>query len=179
MPLSRPPWPPSRSPPPAGVAWADWERVLAARRAEADRPVEDVRRLGPTLATDEVLVTVDEVLTPTPQPHHVWELRTATLVTVAGSRDLSGGGEVFLHQVEAAIRLAVGTDRSLLTLCDGARWIRTCFTQRLADLPPVTLLLDWHHRAHKFGSSPAGGARAGRRSGPSCGVYCGDSGRAR
>ena len=122
--------------PPAGVSWADWERVLAARRAEAARPVEDLRRLGPTLATDEVLVTVDEVLTPKPQPHHFWELRTAKLVTPAGCRYLSGVGEAFLQQVEAAVRLAMGTHQALLAICDGARWIRGFFTERLADLPP-------------------------------------------
>src|SRR4051794_21555222 len=33
--------------PPDDVSWADWERVLAARRAGAARPVEDLRRLGP------------------------------------------------------------------------------------------------------------------------------------
>ena len=37
--------------PPAGVSWADWERVLAARRAEADRPIEELRLLGPTVAS--------------------------------------------------------------------------------------------------------------------------------
>jgi len=30
--------------PPEGVSWADWDRVLAARRAEATCPVEDLRQ---------------------------------------------------------------------------------------------------------------------------------------
>ncbi len=29
--------------PPEGVSWADWERVVAARRAEADRPIVPTR----------------------------------------------------------------------------------------------------------------------------------------
>ncbi len=47
------------------------------------------------------------------------------------------------------MRLAVNGDRSLLGICDGARWIRAFFTERLADLPHLTLLLDWHHLAQK------------------------------
>ncbi len=35
--------------PPEGVSWADWERVLAARGAEARCPVEELRHLGPEL----------------------------------------------------------------------------------------------------------------------------------
>src|SRR5439155_4571512 len=50
--------------PPEGVSWADWERVLTVRRAEAATPIEELRRLGPRLAADEVLLTVDAVLTP-------------------------------------------------------------------------------------------------------------------
>jgi hypothetical protein len=41
--------------PPKGVSWADWERVLAARRAEAATPVEDLRLLGPMLEAEQVL----------------------------------------------------------------------------------------------------------------------------
>jgi hypothetical protein len=48
--------------PPDGVSWADWDRVLAARRAENARPVEELRHLGPALEADQVLLTVDEVL---------------------------------------------------------------------------------------------------------------------
>jgi hypothetical protein len=55
--------------PPDGVSWADWERVPPARRAEATRTTEDLRHLGPELDADQVLVTVDEVLTRKPEPH--------------------------------------------------------------------------------------------------------------
>jgi hypothetical protein len=41
----------------------------AARRAEATRTTEDLRHLGPELDADQVLVTVDEVLTRKPEPH--------------------------------------------------------------------------------------------------------------
>ena len=43
--------------PPPGVSWADWNRVLAARRADAIRAVEDLRHLGPELAAGQVLLT--------------------------------------------------------------------------------------------------------------------------
>ncbi len=55
--------------PPDGVSWADWERVPPARRAEATRTTEDLRHVGPELDADQVLVTVDEVLTRKPEPH--------------------------------------------------------------------------------------------------------------
>jgi hypothetical protein len=121
--------------------------VLAARRAEADRPIEALRTLGPALAVDEILLTVDEVLTPKPEPRRFWELRTAKLVTLEGYRYLSGVGEPFLQHLEATVRRAVGSGRSLLLISDGARWIRTFFTERLLALPQTTLLLDWYHLA--------------------------------
>jgi len=77
--------------PPDGVSWADWDRVLAARRADVHCPIEDLRHLGPKLAPEQVLLTVDEVLTRQPQAGHFLELRTARLVTEHGYRDLSGG----------------------------------------------------------------------------------------
>jgi hypothetical protein len=49
--------------PPDGVAWADWTRVLAARREVGNRTAAELRQLGPTLAPGEVLVAIDEVLT--------------------------------------------------------------------------------------------------------------------
>jgi len=55
--------------PPDGGWWADWERVLVARRADATRTVDDLRHLGPELEANQVLLTVDEVLTRKPEPH--------------------------------------------------------------------------------------------------------------
>jgi hypothetical protein len=93
--------------PPAGVSWADWDRVLAARRAEATREVEALRHLGPELEPDQVLVTVDEVLTRKPEPHRFWELRTAHVVTPDGYRYLSGGGDSFLQQLFVMVLLGL------------------------------------------------------------------------
>jgi hypothetical protein len=77
-------------------SWADWERVLATRRAEATRPVEDLRHLGPELEPNQVLLTIDEVLTRKPEAGHFLSLRTARIVTESGSRYLSGSGALFL-----------------------------------------------------------------------------------
>ena len=41
----------------------------AARRADATYTAEDLRHVGPELGADQVLVTVDEVLTRKPEPH--------------------------------------------------------------------------------------------------------------
>ena len=135
--------------PPVGVSWADWERVLAARRADTTRPVEELRQLGPALGADQVLMTVDEVLTRKPEAHHFWELRTARIVTAEGSRYLSGVGETFIQQLLLVVLLALGVSRSLLLIADGARWIRTFFTETLARIPDKTMILDWYHLYQK------------------------------
>ena len=75
--------------PPEGVSLADWERVLAARRAEVTCSVEDLRHLGPGLEADQVLLTVDEVLTRRPQAGYFLELRTARLMMAGGYRYFS------------------------------------------------------------------------------------------
>ena len=75
-----------QSRPPDGVAWADWERVLAARRAVACQTVEHLRHLGPQLETDLVLLTIDEVLTRRREGDRFVELRTARIATAAGYR---------------------------------------------------------------------------------------------
>jgi hypothetical protein len=74
--------------PPECVSWADWERVLAARRAEARCPIEELRHLGPALEPNQVLLTVDEVLTRRPEAGRFLELRTARTVTAHSSRYL-------------------------------------------------------------------------------------------
>lgn len=129
--------------PPEGVSWADWERVLAARRAEAGANAEDLRRLGPEVAPGQLVVAIDEILTPAPAPGRFHELRTACLLTHETRRYLSGTGEGFLRQLRAAMHTCV--DQSLLVLMDGARWIRAAFRDHLADLPQAEMVLDWHH----------------------------------
>jgi hypothetical protein len=69
--------------------------VLAARRAEATCPLEDLRHLGPEVEPTQVLLTVDEVLTRKPEAGHFLELRTARIMTQRGSRYLSGVGTAF------------------------------------------------------------------------------------
>jgi hypothetical protein len=135
--------------PPAGVSWADWERVLATRRAEPTSPLEDLRHLGPELEANQVLLTVDEVLTRRPLPGHFLELRTARIMTERGSRYLSGIGAVFLQQLQLAVLLCLEPSSSLLLIADGARWIRTFFTDTLAAVEDKRMILDWHHLKQK------------------------------
>jgi len=130
--------------PPDGVSWVDWERVLAARRAEATCLVEDLRHLGPELEAEQVLVTLDEVLTRKPEAGRFLELRTARLVTKHGSRYLSGVGATFLQRLLVAVLLS-----SLLLIADGARWIRAFFSETLAAVADKTMVLDWHHLKQK------------------------------
>ncbi|MDQ4076818.1 MAG: hypothetical protein M3220_11315 [Chloroflexota bacterium] len=135
--------------PPPGVSWADWERVLAARHTEVTRTTEDLRHLGPEVAADQVLLTVDEVLTRQPESGRFLELRTARIVTEKGYRYVSGVGMTFLRQLRSAVLLALGTLGSLLLLADGARWIRTFFTDMLSQVKQRTMILDWHHLQQK------------------------------
>jgi hypothetical protein len=134
---------------PEGVSWADWERVLAARRAEATRPIEELRHLGPNTELNQVLLTIDEVLTRKPEAGHFLELRTARIATEAGSRYLSGIGALFLQRLRLALLLCMRPLSSLLLIADGARWIRNFFTETLANLKDKTMLLDWYHLKQK------------------------------
>jgi hypothetical protein len=135
--------------PPAGVSWADWERVLAARRDEVTWPVEDLRHLGPELEAEQVLLTVDEVLTRKPKAGHFLELRTARIMTENGYRYLSGMGAAFLQRLQVAVFLSLGPLSSLLLIADGARWIRAFFSETLAAVAAKTMILDWHHLKQK------------------------------
>ena len=135
--------------PPEGVSWADWDRVLAVRRAEATCSIEELRHLGPELELNQVLVTVDEVLTRKPETGHFLELRTARIVTERGSRYLSGVGAAFLQRLHVAVLLCLGPLSSLLLIADGARWIRSFFTETLAGIADKTMLLDWQHLKQK------------------------------
>jgi len=133
--------------PPEGVSWCDWERVRAARAEDATRSVAALRRLGPDVAPGQMLLVLDEVLTPAPGHGQTNELRTACLLTADGCRYLSGRGIPFLRQVQAAVQTCY--DQSLLVVADGAGWIRTFYRDHLAHLPKTELLLDWHHLARQ------------------------------
>jgi hypothetical protein len=135
--------------PPEGVSSADWERVLFARREEATRSVADLRHLGPALEADQVLVTVDEVLTRKPQKRCFWELRTARILTPEGTRYFSGTGDSFLLLLTVFLPVCLGRHRHLLVLADGARWIRNWYHQFASLGFASRLLLDWYHLCHK------------------------------
>jgi hypothetical protein len=128
--------------PPDGVSWADWERVLAARRVEATSPIEELRQLGPELERNQVLLTIDEVLTRRSEAGQFLELRIARIMTECGSRYLSGIGAVFLQHLQLVVLLCLGPLSSLLLIADGARWIRNFFTDTLAALADKTMILD-------------------------------------
>jgi len=134
---------------PEGVSPADWERVVFARREEAHRCVEDLRHLGPALETDQVLATVDEVLTRKPQKRCFWELRTAKIVTPEGVRYLSGTGDAFVLMLTVFLQVCLGQDRYLLVIADGARWIRAWYQGLACGLQESCLLLDWYHLCKK------------------------------
>ena len=104
-----------------------------------------MRHLGPDLQPTQVLLTIDAVLTRTPQAHQFGEIRTARLMTAAGTRCLSGTGDAFLQTLRVLTLLSVGPGRSLLLLADGARWIRTFFHGLVTPLPTTVMILDWWH----------------------------------
>ncbi len=135
--------------PPDGVSWADWERVLAARRMEATCPVEELRHLGPGLERNQVRLTVDKVLARKPEVGHFLELRTARIATVDGYRYVTGVGATFLQQLQVTVVVALGVLNSLLLIADGARWIRSFFTDTLAAVSDKTMIFDWHHLKQK------------------------------
>lgn len=105
--------------------------------------------MGPEVAADQVLLTVDEVLTRQAEAQHFWQLRTAHIVTAAGYRYLSGAGAMFLQQLLVVVLLARQDWRTLLLIADDARWIRAFFTDTLAHVVDKTMLLDWYHLHQK------------------------------
>jgi hypothetical protein len=135
--------------PPKGVTRADWERVLRARRQEAEMPLETLRRLGPQVQEGEVVAFVDEVLTRKTTPRQFWQLRTAKIITANGCRYLSGTSDSFLLVLSIFLRVCVAPGRSLLVVSDGARWIRLWFAGLLGSLPQSQLRLDWYHLCKK------------------------------
>ena len=149
--------------PPAGVTATDWERVLSVRRAEQVQAVEELRRLGPEVAPDQVLTTTDEVLTRKLARRRFNELRTARLVTTEGSRYLSGAGDGFLSLLLVMVLLCAQHQRVVLLIADGARWIRNWFAALLALLPSSLMILDWFHlrkRVSELGSMICHGRKA-------------------
>ncbi len=150
--------------PPRGVSGADWERVLAVRRAEGQATAADLRYLGPELAADEVLLSADEVLTRARGARQFWELRTARVVTSEGTRVVSGVGDTFLTLLLVLAVVCTGRQRRLLVLGDGARWLRAWCAALVTQVPGAQFLLDWYHlrkRCAQLGSM-VGGSRKGK-----------------
>jgi hypothetical protein len=137
--------------PPDGVSFADWERVLAVRRAEVDCPLEELRKLGPEVRADQVIVTTDEVLTRKSAKRHFNELHTARVLTTEGSRYLSGTGETFATLLLVLILICAGHHRLVVLLADAARWIRTFFVTLEALHSQSRLILDWFHLRKRVG----------------------------
>jgi len=119
--------------------------VLNARRQEASLTLEHLRHLGPALEPAQVLLTIDAVLTRTPQAHQFGEVRTSRITTAEGTRCLSGTGDTFLQTLRILTLLCVGPGCPLLLLADGARWIRAFFRTLVAPVPTTLMLLDWWH----------------------------------
>lgn len=135
---------------PEGVKACDWERVLECHRQEEDVKVDELRKLGPRVREDEVLTTVDEVLTRKQEKRRFWELRTARVLTSQGTRYLSGTGDGLLNQLWMLLfLLGAGRHRSVLLIADGARWIRSFFQERLSEASKTQMILDWYHLAKK------------------------------
>jgi hypothetical protein len=152
--------------PPAGVSPADWERVLAVRRAEAETPLSALARLGPELAPDQVLATADGVLVRQPAKQSWGELQTACVATPQGYRFLCGTGALFQEQLWLLILLAGGMRGGLVTfLCDGARWLREFAQAQLPRLPRREVILDWFHLVKKVKdrTSRMGGSRSAKK----------------
>ena len=156
-------WPPSLSTaveralgaespkPPDGVSFADWERVLAVRHSEVDCPLEELRKLGPEVREDQVVVTTDEVLTRKMARRHFNELHTARVLTTQGSRYLSGTGDTFARMVLVLVLLCAGQRRLVLLLADAARWIRSLFATLASLHAHSILILDWFHLRKRVG----------------------------
>ena len=119
------------------------------RREEKDLSVNQLRLLGPQIGPDQVLVTTDEVLTRAPERRRFNELRTARILTSAGTRYLSGRGASFMLVLTAFVLLCAGRDRSVLLLADGARWIRNWFVEMSPQILVCQMILDWYHLCKK------------------------------
>jgi hypothetical protein len=135
-----------RPTPPGGVSTADWERVLEARREQQEVPeTEALRRLGPQVAPEQIVVGGDEVLVRQPKKRQFWELRTARVATSEGYRYLSGTGSGFLLVLWTLLLLCGARQRWVTFVADGARWLREFFEERLRSLPRAECVLDWFH----------------------------------
>lgn len=137
---------------PEGVAKADWERVLEARREEK-KDIESLRRLGPLAQEGESIITVDEVLTRNQEKGVKFqEVTTARVVTAEGYRYLSGERETVQKVLRAIFHLEEGASHEVTFISDGARWIREFFTTVTSEFEEFQgkMILDWYHLKKKI-----------------------------
>jgi hypothetical protein len=152
--------------PPEGVTLADWERVLAVRRAEGTtHDVRALARLGPEVGAQQIVVSADEVLVRRPEKKKFDELRTGYVVTRQGHRYLCGQGSFFLQQLWLLILLCGGATAWVTFLSDGGRWLREFAREVLSRLPHCEVVLDWFHLKKKVKDriSRMGGSKAEKK----------------
>jgi len=139
--------------PPEGVSQNDWERVITyqkqAKEEKDEVEVSDLSRLGPKVADNQVVSSVDGIQVRRPQKRRFHELRTAKVFTSKGYRYVSGTDASFLGYLQLLICLCLPEGGFLTLLADGARWIGEFYLKCLHCIEHVELILDWYHLAKK------------------------------
>jgi len=136
--------------PPQGISRSEWERVLAVRREEGSGLMAaTLARIGPRIAPNETVATVDEVVVRKPQPRQFSELRTARLATANGYRYLCGTGEAFVQLLSLWLPVVVGAGGQLTVVTDGARWLEPLLAALRERCPECRVILDWYHLVKK------------------------------
>jgi len=70
-------------------------------------------------------------------------------MTSAGYRYVSGVGTAFLQHLQVLVGLALAMLSSLLLIADGARSLRSFFTDMLSQIARKAMILDWYHLGQK------------------------------
>jgi len=136
--------------PPEGVSQNDWDRVIVYQKQAKDEvEVSDLSSLGPKVADNQVISSVDGIQVRRPEKRRFHELRTAKVVTSKGYRYVSGTDASFLGYLLLLIRLCLPEGGFLTLLADGAHWIRDFYIECLHYIENTELILDWYHLAKK------------------------------
>jgi hypothetical protein len=132
------------------VSAQDWERVLFARKTEAEcRSINPLRCLGPEVQVGQVIAATDDILVRKPQSGQWLTQRVARIATPNGYRYLSGTGSLVLRQLSLMLLFCGGLTSWVTLLGDGAKWLRDFFEEGLKDFTHKEFLLDWYHLLHK------------------------------
>jgi len=70
-------------------------------------------------------------------------------MTSAGEWYVSGVGTAFLQHLQVLVGLALAMLSSLLLIADGARSLRSFFTDMLSQIARKAMILDWYHLRQK------------------------------